>query len=93
MLNQEKIKELELSPKDKELIEKLFLQLANEHIELVCQLSRHRIMLTRISDICEKSDNKDLSEIKEYTHHVLKETPVRTVSEMREIEWKSIINS
>jgi hypothetical protein len=93
MTNQEKIKEIELSLKEKELIEKFFLQLANEHNELVCQLSRHRIMLNKIYDVCGKSDDKDLSEIKEYALHVLEEKPIRTVSEMREIDWKSIINS
>ena len=93
MLNQEHIKELELSSKEKKLIEQWFLQLADEHNELVCQLSRHRIMLNRISDICANSNNKELSEVNEYAQHVLKEIPVRTVSEMREIQWKSILDN
>jgi hypothetical protein len=50
-------------------------------------------MLNRISDICANSNNKELSEVNEYAQHVLKEIPVRTVSEMREIQWKSILDN
>jgi hypothetical protein len=72
------------------MVQRHFLALAKEHEELVRQLSRHRKMLTEISKLCDDKNKPGTTSMKQYAEHVLKETPVRTVSGLREIDWKTL---